>query len=228
MSSSKKFTSLTKGWRIVKIDKAGATLFEDSPARQGSANFYGIEKAVADVGTGDYDLVVIPRGEIEKFLRRPTNEISTDGLADQMLPDFSIPSPAKALSAQREATVRSALLQEFGAYTSEELGVLRSKAANVHALAGRWRAANKIFSVEYHGRRLFPGFQFEGADAAPLPVVAAVLAALPREEMSDWEVALWWVAANEWLAGRRPVDLIAEGPEALPAAAAHLAEPSAL
>ena len=46
--------------------------------------------------------------------------------------------------------------------------------------------------------------------------------------MSDWEVALWWVASNDWLAGDRPVDTMHDDPEAVSEAAGHLAEPSPL
>jgi hypothetical protein len=166
------------------------------------------------------------RAQLRRLLQERT-ETSADELADQLVPDVPIPSPLKVLGARREAEVRLALLREFGAYSSEELGELRSKAENRHALASRWRSKGRIFSVDLHGRKLFPGFQFD-ASASPLPVVTEVLAALPREEMSSWEVALWWVAANEWLGGKRPVDLLTEDPSALPSAASHLAEPSAL
>jgi hypothetical protein len=166
------------------------------------------------------------RANLRRHLQERT-EASTGELAAQMLPDVPIPSPLKVLSAQREAEARLALLREFGAYSSEEIGELRSRAANRHALASRWRGEGRVFSVDYRGRQLFPGFQFDPS-AAPLPVVAEVLAELPREEMSEWEVALWWVAANEWLGGERPVDVVAEDPGALPRAAARLAEPAAL
>ncbi|HEY2056579.1 MAG TPA: hypothetical protein VGH14_21810 [Solirubrobacterales bacterium] len=166
------------------------------------------------------------RARLRGYLQERT-ETSTDDLADQLVPDVAIPSPLKVLGARREAEIRFDLLREFGAYSSEELGELRSKAENRHALASRWRSKGKVFSVDFHGRQLFPGFQFD-AGSAPLSVVAEVLAELPREEMSDWEVALWWVAANEWLGGARPVDLLAEDPAALPIAASHLAEPSAI
>lgn len=163
---------------------------------------------------------------LRRLLQERT-EPSTEDLADQLMPDAPIPSPLKVLGARREAEARLDLLREFGAYSAEELGELRSKAENRHALASRWRSKGKVFSVDYRGRQLFPGFQFDPS-AAPLPVVADVLAALPREEMSEWEVALWWVAANEWLGGERPVDLLGDDPAALPSAASRLTEPSAL
>jgi len=153
---------------------------------------------------------------------------STEELAERMLPESPVPSPAQASLAQRESQVRWGMLEEFGAFTSEELADQRSQAKNRHALANRWRSEDKVFAVELRGRRLFPGFQFDPETFAPEPVVADALAALPREQMSEWEVALWWVAADPWLDGDRPVDVMQEDPDSVVAAAAGLAEDSPL
>jgi hypothetical protein len=153
---------------------------------------------------------------------------STDELAERMLPEIPVPSPAQAALAQRESQARWGMLEEFGAFTSEELADQRSQAKNRHALANRWRSEGKVFAVELRGRRLFPGFQFNPETFAPEPVIAEALAALPREQMSEWEVALWWVAADPWLEGRRPVDVMQGDPGAVVAAAAGLSEPSPL
>lgn len=153
---------------------------------------------------------------------------STDELAERMLPEAPVPSPAQAALAQRESQARWSMLEEFGALTSEELADQRSRAKNRHALANRWRSEGKIFAVELRGRRLFPGFQFDPETFAPEPVVAEALAALPRDQMSEWEVALWWVASDPWLEGHRPVDVMQEDPGAVAAAAAGLSEPSPL
>jgi hypothetical protein len=215
--------SLSKVLKGVNVLNFDLLLFLDQGASRDLLTSQAISRLNRKLESND-------RTEIRTQLRRllhERTEASTDELVDQLLPDVSIPSPLKLLGARREAEVRLALLREFGAYSSEELGELRSKAENRHALASRWRGKGRIFSVDFHGRQMFPGFQFD-ASASPLPVVAEVLAELPREEMSDWEVALWWVAANEWLEGKRPVDLLTENPSALPSAASRLAEPSAL
>lgn len=153
---------------------------------------------------------------------------STSELAEQMLPQAPVPSPAQAILAQRESLARWDMLEEFGAYTSEEIADRRSRAKNRHALANRWRSEGRTFAVEVRGLRLYPGFQFDAESFDPEPVVSTVLETLPRDLMSDWEVALWWVAANPWLEDSRPVDVMHEDPEAVTAAAAHLAEPSPL
>lgn len=145
-------------------------------------------------------------------------------LIEQMVPDLELPSDAAALLARRNAKRRAELLQEFGALSGEQVAAERSRAANRHALAARWRKEGKLFGVPYRGQTLYPAFQFAD-DGALRPAIAEVLAALPRERMSNWELALWWTAANGWLGGRRPVELLDDDPQALVAAARRLAEP---
>ena len=158
----------------------------------------------------------------------PTTWFATDVLIERMLPDAPVPTPAQALQAQRNSEARWALMQEFGAYTSEEIAEQRSRAKNRHALANRWRGEGRVFSVDFRGQRLFPGFQLDLETLAPKPVVAEALAALPRGEMSEWEVALWWTSPNGWLGGARPVDVMDDDEQAVVEAASHLAEPSPL
>lgn len=158
-----------------------------------------------------------------RALRAPTSL-----LAASFTPDVPVPSPAQVLQGQQNASARWELLQEFGGLSSTDIADLRSRAKNRHALASRWHREGKVFSVDHHGQRVFPGFQFDLETLTPRQVVGAVLAALPLDAMTDWEVALWWTADNGWLDGRRPVDLILEDPERLVDAATQLAEPSPL
>jgi hypothetical protein len=155
---------------------------------------------------------------------------SAEPLIMSMLPEDppDVPSRAAVLQARRNAEARMELLREFGYLTAEQVADGRSRAANRSALAGRWRAEGKIAAVEWKGRVLYPAFQFD-EQGAPFPAVASVLAVLPRDRMSDWEVALWWTAANGWLAGDRPVDrLTGDDAGPLVVAARQLAEPSPL
>jgi hypothetical protein len=158
---------------------------------------------------------------------------SQDELIEAMLPEDPppVPSETRLLSARRSAAARIKLLDEFGYYRAEQIAEARSRAANRAALASRWAREGKIFGVDWRGQRLYPAFQF-AEDMSPRPAVAAVLAALPRDKMSEWEVALWWTAANGWLDYARPVDLLLEDKpdvaDRLAEAAAHLADPSPL
>jgi hypothetical protein len=153
-------------------------------------------------------------------------------LVQALLPEEppAVPDETTVLMARRNAQARQDLLAEFGYLRAEQIAEGRSTAANQRALASRWAREGKIFAVDWHSQRLYPRFQF-AEDRSPLPAIASVLRALPRAEMSDWEVALWWTAANGWLGGQRPVDALRQAaPEddhpAVVEAAGHLADPS--
>ena len=238
--------------RIVKFDDDVPEILWDTPIpsgwtkqKLGKEVLPPLKQALDDAGDQGIDLIMLRHGDrtdpVERKAPTPTTitkmrrvqadlipALSTGELAEKMLPEVPVPSPAQALLAQRESEARWSLLEEFGAWTSEQIADNRSRAKNRHALANRWRAEGKVFSIEFRGQRLFPGFQFDAETYAPEPVVATVLGALPREEMSDWEIALWWTTANDQLGWRRPVDMLDEEPEALAAVAARLAEPAPL
>jgi hypothetical protein len=194
----------------------------------------GAAEAASPWPVSNIAVELIPRGEGKDFryeLAYPDPaglRASTSELADRMLPDAAIPTPSQALLARGESRQRWSLLQEFGGLSSEEIADHLSRAKNRHAMANRLRTDGKIFSVPVRGRRVYPGFQFDSETFAPEPLVARVLAALPRAEMSEWETALWWVAADPHLQGRRPVDLMHTDPERVLEAAAALARPIAL
>lgn len=170
------------------------------------------------------DLIPIDMSDAD---RRRRDEI-VSALIDQMTPELSVPTEAQVVQARRNAEARTQLIQEFGALSGDQIGEEHSRAQNRHALAARWRKERRIFGVPYRGQLLYPAFQF-GDDGRLRPVVRRVLEALPVDEMSPWEVALWWTAGNGHLGGRRPVDLLGTAHEDdLVGAAAGLAKPSPL
>lgn len=149
-------------------------------------------------------------------------------LIEQMTPELSLPTEPKLRQARRNAEARTQLLQEFGALTGDQIGEEHSRAQNRHALAARWRKEGRIFGVPYRGQTLYPAFQFDTVSNGVKPSIRDVLDQLPRDRMSEWEIALWWTAANGWLGGRRPVDVLRDDPEAVTTAAARLGAPRAL
>jgi hypothetical protein len=172
---------------------------------------------------------VMLAGELRVLLEtEQAGHVRLESIIDQLVPELAFPSNAAVLQARRNAQARTELLQEFGALTGEQIAEERSKAKNRHALAARWRKEGRILGVPYRGQTLYPAFQFD--DAGELrPVIRAALAKLPRDRMSDWEVALWWAASNGWLGGLRPVDLLDETDvDDIVAAAGRLAETSPL
>lgn len=173
-------------------------------------------------------LVEVRGGECEvKVLapKEPSDAVqpySMQKLIEAMLP-ATVPTPPAVLQARRNALAREKLFHEFGALTSVEVADLAgSRASNKAALANRWKQEGRISSVLHNGGAYYPAFQFD-ADGRPLPVIAEVIRILGRE-VSDWELALWYMAANGWLGGRRPVDLLASEPDAVVKAAEREAE----
>jgi hypothetical protein len=133
-----------------------------------------------------------------------------------------LPTPAAVLQARRNAEARSALFAEFGALRSAEVADLAgSRAANRAALANRWRGEQRVVAVQAGDELVYPGFQFT-SEGKPHPTIASALAELRSNgQVSDWQAALWFVAANGWLGGRRPVDLLDAEPDAVVNAAAR-------
>jgi hypothetical protein len=155
--------------------------------------------------------------------RRSESPIEMDRLITAMLPQSAIPSPPQVLQARRNAVARDALFREFGALTSTDIGELAgTKATNRAALAHRWKADGRIFSVPHQSGNVFPGFQFSG-EGQPLPAIADVIEIL-GDRFAAWELALWFTTPNGWLGGRRPVDLLERDPDRVSAAANHAAE----
>jgi hypothetical protein len=162
--------------------------------------------------------------QVERVLeawRTLSEEREFAGLIERLMPErVEVPTPAVVLQARRNAEARTALLGEFGALRSAEVAEFAgSRAANRAALANRWRAENRVLAVPVGDELLYPGFQFT-SEGRPHPTVAAALAILRSQpSVSDWQAALWFVGANGWLGGRRPVDLVDEDPGAVEDAA---------
>ena len=88
--------------------------------------------------------------------------------------------------------------------------------------ASRWKREGRLFAVRRSGIDLYPAFQF--ADGTPRPAIKSILAALP-DEMTGWQIAMWFASANGWLDGTAPQDSLSE-PDAVIGAAQRLAEPA--
>lgn len=157
------------------------------------------------------------------YMRRLAMKQQMEQLIEAMTPQAAVPLPAQVLQARRNASARDALLREFGAMTSAQIGEnVGSRSPNRAALAHRWKSDGRIFAVSHQGTNYFPGFQFK-EDGQPLELIAQILGILGSKR-EPWELALWFTANNGWLAGRRPVDLLSEEPVEVITAAEREAE----
>jgi hypothetical protein len=134
----------------------------------------------------------------------------------------TVPSAEATEQLRLNAEARSKFLEELPALPAAEVARLAGITwANPAAWPSRLQKERKLFSVEYGRRQLFPAFQFY-SDWQPREAVAKVLAQLANGGLQGWSVALWFTAANGWLDGARPVDLLDQKPEQVIAAAGEV------
>jgi len=160
-------------------------------------------------------------------VRQRNMEEMVDFMAARMVQ----PSQAELEMAQRLAVRHARVLNEFGAFTAEQLADANgSKAGNRSALADNWRKRHQVFAVPHPNkgareRDVYPAFQFE--DGKPIKAVQGVLEAFAGRK-SPWKLALWFTSSHGWLPdSARPVDLLARDPQAVVAAARRDAQASA-
>lgn len=98
------------------------------------------------------------------------------------------------------------------------------------ASLARWIVERRVISFEWQAQTWLPWFQFRGADHAPDPALAAVLAVLGVASVpavrGDWGQAHWFARPHDRLGGCRPLDLLAGMPGAVLAAAGADAVPA--
>lgn len=99
-----------------------------------------------------------------------------------------------------------------------------SRAANRAAIASRWAAEKKIFSVRFErGQLWYPRFQFQ--DGSPIPAIAQVISKFP-DHVSGWELAYFFVTPNPNIGGRKPTELLNSDPSRLLSLAQAFAHPA--
>lgn len=148
---------------------------------------------------------------------------AVESILQALLPPGSL-DVTHAVTAQvhREAEARLSLAEEFGLLSGARVAELASsRASNPSALASRWRKERRIFGVEAEGAIRYPGFQFD-ANGRPRPLVGKVMETFD-DQLSPWELALWFTSANGWLGGIRPVDVLDSDPDTVLNAAGQLA-----
>lgn len=223
--------ALGKNVEAVVVD-AGGEPIKGAPAKGLGAT---VEKALAGMHrqvAGSVILIVssttTPTGELLAGLKQQLHhgEVEAEAAAkirNVLAPDLETPlGEGFLIQVQRNAALASAIGREFGLYSAKTVADLAgSSASNAAATASRWRAAERIFSVDIEGKPLFPGFQFDAETYKPKPVIAEVIAAFGPAAVSGWALASWFVANNSRLRDEgRPVDLMDNDPTAVVEAAA--------
>lgn len=135
-----------------------------------------------------------------------------------------LPSAAHVEQLLRNAAARRQFLKEVPLLSSRDVARLSgSTARNESAKASRWKSDGRIFSVSSRGVDYYPAFQFSSASGEPLPVMRDILEVF--RDLSEWQVAFWFWAANVWLNERQPMNIVEREPEAVLDASRHFVEP---
>lgn len=104
------------------------------------------------------------------------------------------------------AEIRAAYLRETKLLSGAAVRAASSLAPkNKSEPASRWKREGKIFAIRRGGADLYPAFQF--ADGSPHSSIKVILEALP-ENLTAWQIALWFASGNGWLDGAAPQDCL--------------------
>lgn len=122
------------------------------------------------------------------------------------------------------ARLRAQLLATIPMSTAAEVSrAAGATGKNPSEPASRWKREGRVLAVPHGGADLYPAAQFDAA-GQPLPSLRPVLAALPPS-LPAWPRLAWFASGNGWLGGRTPLEAL-DDPEAVLAAARHLAQPA--
>ena len=149
-------------------------------------------------------------------------EANIEKLLDIILSDVPRPAVETALEIEN-AILRSRYLRDTPHLTAAQVRAASGlEPRNRSEPASRWKREGRLFAVRRSGIDLYPAFQF--ADGAPRPAIKSILAALPND-MTGWQIAMWFASANGWLGGAAPQDRLSD-PDAVVDAARKIADPA--
>lgn len=126
-----------------------------------------------------------------------------------------LPGPATAQAVIQTEQAWRKMEDEFGLLDATHVGRLAGSRAKVaRSWASQKHRDRQLLGVRRRNRFVFPGFQLDslGEIKAAIP---AVLANFDHASWPEEDAALWFVSANGWLGGRRPVDVLDSEPEAV-------------
>lgn len=104
------------------------------------------------------------------------------------------------------AALRLRFVEEIPCLTSGQIHKLAGHGGlNPSQTASAWKRQDRVFSVPFRNRQLYPAFEF--AEGLPRPIIKKILSALPAD-MTAWQTAFWFVTGNGWLDGVVPKDAL--------------------
>lgn len=109
------------------------------------------------------------------------------------------------------AEARHAVQRGTRWYSSSEL-LVQAKIQGIPVMptASEWTRHRRMFAIELDGEQCFPAYGLNPQTWQPLPVVAAILNILDGRDA--WFLAVWFEAANSYLGGACPREVLAQDP----------------
>lgn len=124
-----------------------------------------------------------------------------------------LPGPATAKAVIETEHAWREMEDEFGLLDAAQVGLRAGSRAKVtRSWASQKHRDRQLLGVRRRNRFVYPGFQLDplGEIRTAIP---AVLANFDHARWPEEHVALWFLSANGWLGGRRPVDVMDGDPE---------------
>jgi hypothetical protein len=146
-----------------------------------------------------------------------TERKQLEKLVETLLPPMAPPRHV-LLEANMLARAKKRILLSEEWLTAKEIARRGNfSASNASAQPNRWKREGRIFAISHNNVDYYPIYGLEEMAVKPLPAMKNVLDAL--QIPTPWEIAFWFDAANTFLDGRRPQEVIALEPDNVVAAA---------
>ncbi|MGH8381227.1 hypothetical protein [Pseudomonas sp.] len=151
--------------------------------------------------------------EFVKDLVGRQHQQTLESIVEALVPKVP-PTPTALKEAAMLAQARTAVLESGEWLTAAQIaGLAGFSLSNPSAQPNKWKREGAIFALRHHGVDYFPAYGLDAASGyRPLKAMAPVLA-LFGQGKDSWGLAYWFMSANSFLAGKRPMDLLASDPQ---------------
>ncbi|RYY02348.1 MAG: hypothetical protein EOO53_12220 [Gammaproteobacteria bacterium] len=110
----------------------------------------------------------------------------------------------KMIEKAQEKVIKST--RWISALTIEKLAQIES--SDKSAVVTKWKAAQKIFSVNYLSEELYPVYAFDAQNGYQPAEVLKPIIELFLGKKDSWGIAYWFASANGFLGGKSPQDIL--------------------
>lgn len=127
----------------------------------------------------------------------------------------NIPAPRYSMrEAKMIAKAQEKVISSTEWVTASDIAQLAQfRSTNTSSNASKWKAAHKIFSVNYQSEELYPIYALVKSNGFRPAEGLKPIIKIFEGRKDSWGLAYWFAGANGFLGGRRPQDLLQEEPE---------------